>query len=247
MQNRYVGDVGDFAKYSLLRSLSRGLRLGILWYLFEDEIHNSDGRHTSYLSRGDYRSLDEELHDALAAIIRSGARCVGKVASARLFPPETIFFDAPISISNNGAQLTKRSRHAFRTEWLSRALASTADCDLVFFDPDNGVEVSSVSRDQPKAGKYVFLEELQAFWKRGQSLVVYQHLNRTAPIERQSRLLKKRFMMQFPDAGLVTSLLFRRGSCRHFWLLAKPGHRAELQERIEEMLNSGWGAHFELD
>ncbi len=37
MQNRYVGDIGDYAKYSLLRALSRGCKLGVSWYLFPDE------------------------------------------------------------------------------------------------------------------------------------------------------------------------------------------------------------------
>jgi hypothetical protein len=51
MQNRYVGDVGDFAKYGLLRQLTMDdqLHLGVIWYLFDDETHNSDGRHVTYL------------------------------------------------------------------------------------------------------------------------------------------------------------------------------------------------------
>ena len=58
MQDRYVGDVGDFGKFGLLRSLCRGdehcaaLRLGMLWYRFdgEDTAAPHDGRHTDYLS-----------------------------------------------------------------------------------------------------------------------------------------------------------------------------------------------------
>jgi hypothetical protein len=34
MQNRYLCDVGDFAKYSLLNALADlDLRLGVVWYL----------------------------------------------------------------------------------------------------------------------------------------------------------------------------------------------------------------------
>ena len=29
MQDQYVGDIGDFAKYALLRRLSEGKRLGV--------------------------------------------------------------------------------------------------------------------------------------------------------------------------------------------------------------------------
>lgn len=43
MQNRYVGDVGDFGKYTLLNALaSSGLRLGVVWYLNEFEEGNSE-------------------------------------------------------------------------------------------------------------------------------------------------------------------------------------------------------------
>ena len=59
MQNRYVGDVGDFAKYALLRRLAgsleeRPIRLGIVWCLYPDESHNSDGSHVSYLRRPEF-------------------------------------------------------------------------------------------------------------------------------------------------------------------------------------------------
>lgn len=51
MQNRYTGDIGDFAKYGLLRALGEGNKLGIVWYLYPDESHNEDGKHTAYLTK----------------------------------------------------------------------------------------------------------------------------------------------------------------------------------------------------
>ena len=33
MQNRYVGDIGDYVKYGLLRALADGRQLGVAWYL----------------------------------------------------------------------------------------------------------------------------------------------------------------------------------------------------------------------
>ena len=59
MQNRYVGDIGDFGKYGLLRSLCgvseilnshHSPRLGVVWYLYPDESHDSDGKYTGYLA-----------------------------------------------------------------------------------------------------------------------------------------------------------------------------------------------------
>jgi hypothetical protein len=38
MKNQYVGDIGDYGKYSLLRFLSlHGIQIGINWYLTEND------------------------------------------------------------------------------------------------------------------------------------------------------------------------------------------------------------------
>ena len=54
MQDRYAGDVGDFGKFGLLRTLCElnapQLKLGIVWYLVPEESHNEDGKHTKYLN-----------------------------------------------------------------------------------------------------------------------------------------------------------------------------------------------------
>ena len=49
MQDRSAGDVGDFAKFGLLRALSTKRRIGIAWYLHPDSGPAGDGRHTDYL------------------------------------------------------------------------------------------------------------------------------------------------------------------------------------------------------
>lgn len=42
MKNQYVGDIGDYGKYGLMRFLrDAGVSIGINWYLTPD-----DGRHT---------------------------------------------------------------------------------------------------------------------------------------------------------------------------------------------------------
>ena len=64
MQNRYVGDIGDYFKYGMLRRLAKGRRLGVMWYLFPNEDHNNDGGHLSYLDDPDtWRHYDPELYD----------------------------------------------------------------------------------------------------------------------------------------------------------------------------------------
>ena len=77
MQNRYVGDIGDFVKLGLLRALSPDYKLGVVWYLVPDEAHNGDGRHIEYLEdqkRRDgkgWRWLDPNLFDSLHRIVKA--------------------------------------------------------------------------------------------------------------------------------------------------------------------------------
>ena len=68
MKNQYVGDVGDYGKYGLLRFLAgRGIRIGVNWYLTKND-GSSDGRFTAYLEKSDDRSCDPELFDDLKLI-----------------------------------------------------------------------------------------------------------------------------------------------------------------------------------
>lgn len=246
MQNRYVGDVGDFAKYGLLRILTNksAWSLGVLWWLFEDETHNSDGRHVSYLNNPAFSELDPQLHRTLKGLLSAGHRTVKAVARSGILPRATVFFDTPIFRSSSATSRQVRERN--RAAWLRKAISATANCDLVFFDPDNGLETASVARHSPKSGKYVFWDELIPFWNRGQSLVIYHHLNRTASVAKQTEILQEKFASKFADASLVRHFLFRRGSCRHFWLVAQKKHALHCQSAIARIAQSGWREYFEV-
>lgn len=247
MQNRYVGDVGDFAKYGLLRLLTRetDISLGVLWYLFADEVHNSDGRHVSYLQSQIFAALDPELHETLGRLIAAGRRSVKAIANSGILPENTLFFDVAITrLGEAAVPLQQRARK--RASWLKKAFDATTACDLVFFDPDNGLETASVARHSSKGGKYVFWDELSPFWDRGQSLIVYHHLNRTASVTRQTEVLQEKFASKFGSNALVRYFLFRRGSCRHFWLVSQRKHVRHCQSVIEKINRSKWGEYFTI-
>lgn len=202
MQDRYAGDLGDFPKFDLLRQLcvgddnAAGLQLGVVWYLVPDESHNDDGKHTAYLRVDSrhavyLRSLDRGLYDQLAGVVHSGERSTAALEAAGVLPPGTKTFGRPLDFT----QLAPRSpadRLSYRHAWIADALAATAGCDLVFADPNNGIRRSlhSTARMRTKAVKHAYLDELAEFAGRGQSLVIYHHADRSAPvIERASRRL----------------------------------------------------------
>ena len=61
MQDQYVGDIGDFVKYGLLRAISEGKLLGIAWYHCADpsSTKKGDGCHIDYLKQDKkWRHLD---------------------------------------------------------------------------------------------------------------------------------------------------------------------------------------------
>ena len=87
MQNRYVGDIGDYLKLGILRALSPGYRLGIARWLYPDESHNRDGRHIGYLHRPDQRRhYNPKLFDALVQIVSTGHRDIRALEEVGLLP-----------------------------------------------------------------------------------------------------------------------------------------------------------------
>lgn len=54
----------------------------------------------------------------------------------------------------------------------------------MFFDPDNGLEVS-LPKGRKNSSKYLYLDEAAAFYKAGKSLLIYQHFPR---VERKAFL-----------------------------------------------------------
>ena len=72
------------------------------------------------------------------------------------------------------------SRHLIkeREEWYSKFYKKSEDFNLVFFDPDNGLQVNSIPPGRSLSCKYVFLNEIQKVVKRKQNVLIYQHRNR---------------------------------------------------------------------
>jgi hypothetical protein len=175
LQDRYAGDIGDFVKLAILRRVSPQKRLGVLWWLYPDESHNADGKHVSYLAEPQkWRSRDPQLFDALNGIVSRGSRNVAALEAANLFQDATFFSDV---VPTAGSSSDRRSG---RGEWFQVALNKVGDCDLVFLDPDNGLETANFKPGGSKAGKSVALAELQSLRRPNRSIIVYHHHTRMA-------------------------------------------------------------------
>lgn len=173
MQNRYSGDVGDFVKFAVLRALSADdIRVGVMWWLYPDERHNSDGKHRAYLNQATrWRHLDVGLFDSLARVSRFETRNV--IALEQMGSLRADYFSDPIPI-----ELPPLDRSAARADWLTRGVSHLQFCDIFFLDPDNGIASARVKATQKRAGKSVLMEDLCRVGADGRSLIVYHHQSR---------------------------------------------------------------------
>src|SRR6266487_4524467 len=72
VRDNFVNDIGDYAKYALLRAICAGgeetIRLGVIWYLTEHAERNGDGRKRPHLSQDGWERLDPDLLAAMRGI-----------------------------------------------------------------------------------------------------------------------------------------------------------------------------------
>ena len=259
MQDRYAGDVGDFGKYGLLRALCTvdadgpELELGVQWYLFpnEGEVGVGDGKHTNYLKgRGerDYRPCDPALYDEMRAIVNGGDRSVAAIERRGVLSEGTRFFSEELSFEKGEP---KAARSSGRKRWLERAFERLRGSDLVFADPDNGLQVDSVSKLALKGPKYAYYSDLRPLVARDQSPVIYHHLGRShrgrpagAAQQIAARLGELADLLPTPASPMA--LRYRRGSPHVFFVVPAERHAKLLQRRAARFLDSPWRRHFEF-
>ena len=245
MQNRYIGDVGDFGKFGLLRKLCHGtppLKLGVVWYLTDCGNETAaDGKHVGYLEgqcrsalQKRFRSCDPALYDALRRLLLDAdgkvvaeRRLIVTIENGGVLPEGTVFF----------GETLKHKDGTSRSEWHKRGLKKTAEEDVMFIDPDNGIQSQSSRTTGPK---HALWSEIKAFAGDCRTVVVYHHLHRSAPHVEQIKLLRREFQKHMPKGFETFCMLFRRGTRRVFLVAAAPPHRHVVADRLSEMLSGEW-------
>ncbi len=168
MKNQYFGDINDYRKYGLLRILSDNGRIKtmVCWMLTDNDTR-TDGKHISFLQKAEtWRRFDPELFDFLQRCLKKDSRRVRNIEKSTIIP-SSLFYSTIVTDSI-----------AQREKYFSGLSSLASDCDLIFFDPDNGIEVKSRKYGAKLSCKYVYWNELQASYRAGHSLLVYQHFPR---------------------------------------------------------------------
>ena len=188
MQDKYVGDVGDFGKFHLFRYLfnhnespMNGKELAQIWFMHEGEgEENNDGQHIHYFER--MMGCDEYLEDSLRSLIMSNKREVVELESLKLLQNAKFFYEKVPRILED------------RYLWLNTALRFSNKVQVVAVEPDNGMalkcnraeqcfEFLTLDKHHSKKvypHKYIFADEVNYFYRLPhlEVCIVYQHLNR---------------------------------------------------------------------
>ncbi|MGN2392963.1 hypothetical protein [Pelomicrobium sp. G1] len=202
MKNQYFGDINDYRKYGLLRALQSGgnSRLLVAWMLTPDD-DTRDGRLRSYLKApAKWEKYDPALFAGLADLLRVARQPTVSLIEGTSLLPGASYYSALVPDA-------RREREA----WFDGLLRAASGVDLVFVDPDNGIEVPSRPVGRRGSSKYVTWDEIGGLWTAGCSILIYQHFRREpreAFAERIAADLRSRTGAGFVEAFRTPRVLF---------------------------------------
>ena len=152
MKNQYVADINDYKKYLLIDDLSHYYEsIDVCWMLTPDD-KRQDGRKVSYLFNELKRS-DRKIYDCLRNLIIQGIRNVEAIEQSGILPIRKYY----------------KQLDDINLEDMP---------ELLFLDPDNGIEVNSTPYGKTGSDRYVYFRDMDKFLDRGSDLLIYQHYPR---------------------------------------------------------------------
>ncbi len=228
MQNRYVGDIGDFEKYLLLKILCKdGLRLGVNWCLIEptpEELKKGDGGSTSYLNEHDiHRGADKTLFEQLKYIVhKKNDRQVALIQKSKVLPSNTCFYDDLVLPGTK------------RFYWHDKSLQQFESCDIIFYDPDNGIERKSYGKLHSKAIKYTYFDEIRDAYQHGKSIVIYQHNNMNKKVVEQikERIEQLNTCLKINESNIITVV---KGVFRFYIIIKQQKHKNSIDQNLKSI------------
>lgn len=217
MKNQWFGDIHDFRKYGLLRFLS-GTRqfhhIIVAWMLTPPQSNDPCGKYRSFVNHpGQWKDCDGVLFEKLREF-NSGDK-ERKVKNA--FDLDILSRQTFSSFGDNEQYLSNHREDYFRK-------MKESDCDLVFLDADNGLEVASMT--EKKKPLYILYEEVESLYASGKSVLIYQHRAIGQSFERQ-------IMEKIPRLPQVPMILFRGGNVSYLLLCQNNIQTGKIQKDFE--------------
>ncbi|MBK5275463.1 MAG: HIT family protein [Desulfuromonadales bacterium] len=180
---------------------------------------NTDGKKLSYLSNPKiWRHFDPDLFDFLQDEIQQNARVINESTLGGLLPGTRFFFQFLQDAAELRAEYFKELFHNL-----------PRNGGLLFFDPDNGLEVSSSRKGTKGSSKYLYWDEVVTAYESGHSVLIYQHFQ---------RVKRKQFIRKISEkATAETGATIFAYVTSHvvFFLLARPEHLDHFRDANEKL------------
>jgi hypothetical protein len=231
MKHQYFGDIGDYKKFSILKSLGSigELQTTVCWMLTPND-NRTDGSFIQYLSQArEWRMFDIEVFDLLRKSIHVNSDRNLKIIEDAQIIRGTTFFSKIL-----GDDIVSRKTY------FDSLFEESKKSDVIFFDPDNGIEVPSVQPGKRNSSKYIFRSEIQQAFEKGFSLLLYQHFVRENRIEFMKRIASS---LQADFAGCHLSMLKTKNA--FFIFLPQERHLENISKTAEQII-SVWNPHIQL-
>ena len=230
MQDKYVGDIGDFGKYILLNEICSEFKLGVNWFYVNEEKQTEDqGYRYRYLKDENkdsekYERCCQDLYRKFRSleVVKNKNRNIAKIEEAQILPVETAFYRKPLP---KGETARKR--------WFKESIEvfEREKVNIIFLDPDNGIQPNPQKDKEAKdATKYVFYDEIEFYYKIGKSLIIYSHRDRKPRDEYDKKILQIQDHIKQPIE--IKVLKFKRFSVRHYIFLIQKEHKDLTREII---------------
>ncbi len=212
MKDQYFGDFGDYQKMSLLRLLSKGFKVTVYWMKTRDD-EGIDGRHTAYLKSPElWRTFEPDVYDFVVERIATGKRLISHIETNPHFQ-DINFIGDYIEDESTRDQILK-------------GLCADKTRDVVFFDPDNGIEVPSTNKKNRH--KYVSWKEIEEVFASGKSVMVYQHFSR---VNREKFIREKQDKLFKRIKASVLSLQVKHSV---YFFILHPRHEQKMRKSLIE-------------
>lgn len=228
MQDNYIGDIGDYGKYGLLREVcAAGMSLSVNWYKVVPtrQGKQDDGKYISYLSMPQlYREYAPTLFDSLYKIvIQEQERRIERIEQENLFP--AVYFSKVLGED--------------RKAWHNQALEQTQNATVVFLDPDNGLETEKMYQTGSAKVKHVKWTELKDYYARGQNVILYQHRPQMTTKEKCIESVMH-FQRNYLLADCVRLLEFPKYTNRFYFMFLHKSDKNDF-ERVCCSMVQKWG------
>lgn len=224
MKNQYFCDISDYYKYGLLRLITKhtNLNIGVCWMLTKDDDKKNDKR-KQYLSQPErWQHYDPNLYEFLKDCYCHG-NDITKIDKTIL--PACKFHSPSVELEDNAGA---------RQQYFNEFKRLAQSCDLLFFDPDTGMEVPSTRYGYQDSSKFLYWCEARQLYELGYSVLIFQHHKRYLKHEDLISRLREESLT---NIGNVPS--FYRTTYATFLLIAQNTH-LEIFKDLNKTIEAAW-------